>query len=227
MCFAEAKIEYEQFELKKILEKAFKANEKLKQLDPKFDGQARLDLFEISFCHYYLGMEEYRRLSHKCLQSEKEHVRLETRFRMAIRVDALGDDGIRERILQALASSLENGKYRSIQHGTRLMKELHLLKLNHALGKTEGTAFNEQLSNFLQFIKDNDGLQESEEDNVNRYKGLQKRRQNPQIGQDNEHVPTEIELAESIVKRFSDASKKLPRKFFSLITSVAEKSYKN
>ena len=67
MCFAEAKIEFEQFELKKILEKAIKANEKLKQLDIKFDGQTRLDMFEITFCHYYLGMEEYRRLSHKCL----------------------------------------------------------------------------------------------------------------------------------------------------------------
>ena len=70
-------------------------------------------------------------------------MRLETRFRMVIRADAFSDDGIRERILQALASSLENGKYRSIHHGTRLMKELHLLKLNHALGKTEGTEYNE------------------------------------------------------------------------------------
>ena len=58
---------FEQFEIKPLLDRARKANEKLVSEHGFSKYGVHIDFFEMNLCNYYLTNEEYGRLSRKYL----------------------------------------------------------------------------------------------------------------------------------------------------------------
>ena len=109
---------FEQFEIKPLLTRARTVNAKLIKNHGYHKYEVHVDVFELTFCNYYLTNEEYGRLTRKYqVRTVPVHWQIMMRFLIMSRLDTLAENEAKERHIRLIAEKLEDGKHSTVAYG--------------------------------------------------------------------------------------------------------------